>query len=137
MSATRDQQIGQAVRDLRADMSQDALAESMSEMGHDKWSQSTVWSVERGTRPLRLAEAESLARLFNVDVSRLLGDPVERMLIGALDGARASYFRLARAALEFRSHQLGLLETFKMSGHTIDDGFVPVPPSTIAWATLP
>src|SRR5688572_27521658 len=104
MSNARDVQIGGAVRDLRGDMSQEALAESMSEMGHEKWSQSTVWSVERGTRPLRLAEAESLARLFDVDVTRLLGDPVERRLRGALDGARAAYWRLVREALSFRSH---------------------------------
>jgi hypothetical protein len=31
-----------------------------------KWSQATVWSVERGDRPLRLAEAEDLAGVLGV-----------------------------------------------------------------------
>lgn len=41
------------------------------EYGH-KWSQSTVWSVEKGTRPLRLVEAQSLAEIFGVPVVGLL-----------------------------------------------------------------
>lgn len=41
------------------------------EYGH-KWSQSTVWSVEKGTRPLRLVEAQSLAEIFGVPVVALL-----------------------------------------------------------------
>lgn len=54
-------------------MSQQALADAMRELGH-KWSQATVWSVERGNRPLRLVEANDLRTVLAdgryVDFSR-------------------------------------------------------------------
>lgn len=37
----------------------------MRERGH-RWSQATVWNVERGERPLRLSEANSLAEILEV-----------------------------------------------------------------------
>lgn len=70
VDSTVDQQIGATVRELRAERSQKALAEAMRERGHS-WSQATVWSVEQGSRPLRLAEARDLARELGVSVQRL------------------------------------------------------------------
>ena len=58
-----DQRIGQNLARLRGSLSQKDLADLMRERGW-KWSQATVWSVERGDRPLRLAEAEDLARIL-------------------------------------------------------------------------
>jgi hypothetical protein len=47
-----------------------------------KWSQATVWSVEKGERrPLRLAEAVDLAQIFDRDVSVLLQREAEAVLI--------------------------------------------------------
>ncbi|PZE93909.1 hypothetical protein DEJ00_01435 [Curtobacterium sp. MCLR17_039] len=46
-------------------MSQKDLAVAMRERGH-RWSQATVWNVERGERPLRLSEANSLAEILEV-----------------------------------------------------------------------
>lgn len=60
---TRNEAIGRTVAAWRGDMSQKELADKMREKGH-KWVQSTVWSVESGTRPLRLTEAEDLAEIF-------------------------------------------------------------------------
>ncbi len=68
----RNRQIGEAVRKVRGDLPQEALAEAMRKHGHEKWSQSTVWSVETGARPLRLTEAVDLAYVLEVDVERLI-----------------------------------------------------------------
>jgi len=68
----RNRQIGEAVRKVRGDLPQEALAEAMRKHGHEKWSQSTVWSVETGARPLRLTEAVDLAHVLEVDVERLV-----------------------------------------------------------------
>ena len=70
--STTDSQIGQNLVTLRGDMSQKDLATRMRTLGW-KWSQATVWSVETGERPLRLAEATDLAQILNTHVSRLTG----------------------------------------------------------------
>lgn len=70
MSAS-DEQIGKRLNALRGDMSQAALAAAMADRGH-KWSQATVWSVETGKRPLRLAEAQDVSAALDVSVTELL-----------------------------------------------------------------
>lgn len=57
---------------MRGELSQSALADRMRERGW-KWSQATVWSVEQGERPLRLAEAVDLAEVLGGRVPELLG----------------------------------------------------------------
>ncbi len=49
----------------------------MREMGH-KWSQATVWAVEKGDRALKLAEAQDLAEVLGVSVLDFLADPEQR-----------------------------------------------------------
>ena len=80
MATEQDIQIGLNVAVARSShpnhgqpMTQQALAAGMRERGH-KWSQATVWSVEKGDRPLRLAEADSLAQMLEVPLVALL-DP--------------------------------------------------------------
>jgi hypothetical protein len=65
MAAEQDKRIGQTVSILRGDRTQQAVAVAMRERGW-KWSQATVWSVEKGDRPLRLAEADDLAGILGV-----------------------------------------------------------------------
>lgn len=60
-----DAQIGRNVARARGAMSQKDLALLMRQRGH-KWSQATVWNVERGERPLRLSEANALAEILEV-----------------------------------------------------------------------
>lgn len=60
-----DAQIGRNLASLRNEMSQKDLAEAMRSLGF-KWSQATVWSVEKGERPLRLTEATALQEIFGV-----------------------------------------------------------------------
>lgn len=60
-----DAQIGRNLARLRGDMSQKELAGAMRDRGH-KWSQATVWNVERGERPLRLTEATALGEILEL-----------------------------------------------------------------------
>lgn len=60
-----DRLIGQNLAALRGDMPQKALADLMRDRGH-KWSQATVWSVEKGDRPLKLTEARDLESVLEV-----------------------------------------------------------------------
>lgn len=63
-----DRLIGENLVAMRGEMSQKALADAMRDKGH-KWSQSTVWAVEKGDRPLKLTEAHDLEDLLGVAVS--------------------------------------------------------------------
>lgn len=73
-----DERIGRQVALLRGDkLTQAAVAEGMRARGHRKWSQSTVWAVEKGTRPLRLAEAEDLAGVLGTYMYMLTSSPEE------------------------------------------------------------
>ncbi|MEW1708011.1 helix-turn-helix transcriptional regulator [Microbacterium sp. NPDC089190] len=60
-----DEQIGRNLAAVRGEMSQSDLAKRMRDRGF-KWSQATVWSVEKGERPLRLSESEAVAELLGV-----------------------------------------------------------------------
>lgn len=74
---TRDELIGANLQRLRmAGTSQQALADAMKERGW-KWSQATVWSVEKGERPIRLAEALDLVDIFGLDgIGELTTTPI-------------------------------------------------------------
>jgi len=67
-----DEEIGENVVRARGGLSQKDLASLMRKRGW-KWSQATVWSIEKGERPLRLAEADELAHILEVDVAWLAG----------------------------------------------------------------
>jgi CRISPR/Cas system-associated exonuclease Cas4 (RecB family) len=76
MSTEQDRQIGRTMAILRGDKTQQAVADEMRMRGW-RWSQATVWSVEKGERPLRLAEAEDLAEVLGtVSVHSFLTEPV-------------------------------------------------------------
>lgn len=61
----RDKAIGENLAAYRAGRSQQWLADAMRARGH-KWSQATVWSVEKGERPLRFTEAIDVAQILEV-----------------------------------------------------------------------
>lgn len=63
----RDQAIGQVVTSLRGDRAQKAVADAMRGKGH-RWSQATVWGVEKGDRPLKFVEAIDLAQVLQCTV---------------------------------------------------------------------
>lgn len=65
-ASAADVRVGKNVMRHRAERSQQELADAMRERGW-KWSQATVWSVERGTRPLRYLEAIDLAEILGTE----------------------------------------------------------------------
>jgi hypothetical protein len=113
MATEQDRRIGEAVIALRAARTQQAVADDMRERGW-KWSQATVWSVEKGERPLRLAEAGDLAEVLGADsASDLLLDETEREIERyarwadrerrRIEGATHQYFQ-ALAGFSHRIH---------------------------------
>lgn len=93
-----DEEIGRNLARLRGDMSQDRLAERLGDHGV-KWSQSTVWSVEKGARPLRLREAYAVAKVLGASVNALLGTEVRPGEL-SLDAAAAT--RTIRWAMDLQ-----------------------------------
>lgn len=67
MTNSVNEQIGANLTQYRGEMSQVALAEKMTALGHS-WAQATVWSIEKGKRPLKLNEAMDLANLLKISV---------------------------------------------------------------------
>lgn len=64
MAETRDQRIGRNLTALRGDHSQEEVAQAMREAGF-RWTQTTVYNIEKGGRQLRLAEAIELQKILN------------------------------------------------------------------------
>jgi len=77
--------IGATVTLLRGAMSQQAVADAMRDKGH-RWTQSTVWTVEKGERRLLLSEGAELAAVFDVSVEMLLKPPDEAALQSDIAG---------------------------------------------------
>lgn len=76
-----DAEIGRNVTRLRGGGSQKDLADAMRKKGF-RWSQATVWAVEKGERPLRLTEADALGQVFGIHHQMLLstGDHLDLTL---------------------------------------------------------
>jgi transcriptional regulator with XRE-family HTH domain len=76
---TTDEQIGRNLVRLRGGMSQKDLADRMRTHGF-KWSQATVWAIEKGERPLRLTESLALGKIFGIDGHALTSTRFDRHL---------------------------------------------------------
>lgn len=90
---TPDERIAQRVHNLRTEreLTQAQLGQLMRERGW-KWVQATVWNMEQGTRPIRLAEAIDLATVLSVPLAELIGAAdlnAEARRAGYLDGYKA------------------------------------------------
>lgn len=101
----RDEDIGRNLAQLRGDRTQQEIAEAMRSMGY-KWSQATVWSVEKGERPLRLSEAMDVARVLDVDISDLFSTEQESVFRSALREMGQARKRLEEAAASYENHQI-------------------------------
>lgn len=75
--------------------SQADLAKAMRERG-PKWSQATVWAVEKGDRPLRHSEAIELADLIGLP----LGFPADPYASAVRRGVQLSVSVLTRVVEE-------------------------------------
>lgn len=113
MGNEMDRWIGESVVYLRGHMSQKALAAAMSARGH-KWSQSTVWSVEKGDRPLRLAEAHDLAEALDATVEVLLVPPMDISYWRAVESihrrVRDAQHNLSKAAHDYEAERQSLMQ---------------------------
>lgn len=109
--AVPDAQIGENLVALRGRMSQKDLAAAMKSLGW-RWSQATVWSIEKGERPLRFAEASDLAQVLGVGLHALNStsslvtlemrhkelNAAKREVIDAIIAYRSAQYRVADAA---------------------------------------
>lgn len=66
-----DRELGRMLTQLRGERTQQAIADAMRERGW-RWSQATVWSVEKGERPLKLREAAMLTTILGTTLEALL-----------------------------------------------------------------
>lgn len=88
--AADDAVIGQKIARLRGGMSQAQLAELMRDQFGWRWSQATVWAIEKGERPLRFAEAQDLVNVlgaaldYPLDLLDLTAEPSTTGLLLAL-----------------------------------------------------
>lgn len=75
-----------------------------------KWSQATVWAVEKGERPLRLAEAEDLVSILRQESplgadAVLLRDDIVTLVVLAHGRVLDAYDAIAEAVLHLRKEQ--------------------------------
>ena len=83
-------------------MSQAEVAKLMVSRGF-KWSQTTVWEVEKGKRPLKFAEALELAKVLEVKVSDLSRDEDRAELLSEAMAASGEWIQSVNGALEAKS----------------------------------
>lgn len=97
MSSAREQEIGRTVRRLRraVDLSQAALADALTSHGVP-FSQQTVLKVEKGTRPLKLVEAQAIADVVGGTIDDLLDGDNESAAREALHAAEAKVAAISR-----------------------------------------
>ncbi|AZL13747.1 hypothetical protein CXR25_13680 [Brevibacterium aurantiacum] len=115
-----DQAIGERVKSARGSTAQTVVAKEMKELGH-KWSQATVWAVEKGERSLKLPEGRDLAMILGVSVLDLLEDQagsdlyvwIRRELAEANRGSD----RLLEALIEWAARRQRVF----LTGQAIDD----------------
>lgn len=104
---TTDEQIGKNLAALRGDMSQKDLAELMRARGW-KWSQATVWSIEKGDRPIRLAEAQEVATILNIQERDLLVSAEAAVVAVSSRSVGRAYSELIQAAERYEAARNGL-----------------------------
>jgi transcriptional regulator with XRE-family HTH domain len=117
--AVDDVQIGRNLARFRGQWSQKDLADAMRERGH-KWSQATVWAVEKGDRPLRLSEAQDVTKILKMHTWDLTHTDARAVLTLALRDMNAASWKLRDAAQEYLRAQLlvaSLADVYESSGH--------------------
>lgn len=129
----KDEQIGRNLVHLRGERPQTEIAEAMRERGY-KWSQATVWAVEKGERPLRLTEAD--------DLSQILGGGIGAdmfLMASSATELRAALFQVSDAHSHLRKAAdayLAALDTLAQIAHRLsaEGSEYAIPPSM--WETV-
>ncbi|MFC8037846.1 helix-turn-helix domain-containing protein [Paenarthrobacter sp. NPDC057355] len=82
----------QRLRELKG-WSQGELARRMTEEGWEGFHQTTISRIEKGQRPVRLAEARGLARVLGNQVGMMIAPPAESEILEGL-AMNIGYMRL-------------------------------------------
>lgn len=109
-----DETIGRNVALYRGDRPQQWLADQMRIRGY-KWSQATVWAVEKGSRPLRFAEARDVCLILQIGTDRLVDLASDAALRAHVDTLRHRAGELRAAARSYLATQIKLREMIKSS----------------------
>jgi transcriptional regulator with XRE-family HTH domain len=109
-----DELIGRNLARMRGDMSQKELAARMKERGW-KWSQATVWAIEKGERPLRLAESEDIKAVLGTLWSLTMEDADTQVVSCNAWMYRANQ-QLEAAVREYLEAQMNLEVAVKQDG---------------------
>lgn len=124
MSTERDRHIGQTMSILRGDKTQQSVADEMRQRGW-RWSQATVWSVEKGERALRLAEADDLAAVLGtVSVHAFLTEPLGAHIQQGVRRVTNAYRAIVESVWECLDAQDALtvhLKRVHADGHELTD----------------
>lgn len=112
----RAAQIGTNLLNYRGDMSQTELAGIMRGLGF-KWSQATVWAIEKGERSLRLEEAEAVARCLGIAVQDLLREDDDLEVWARRQSVIAAKDRMTASARSIVEDQIDLV--VELDGRTI------------------
>ncbi|MDB5338703.1 MAG: hypothetical protein JWN70_4322 [Planctomycetaceae bacterium] len=115
--AISDEQIGANVARARGTLSQKELAQRMRSLGW-KWSQATVWSIEKGERPLRLAESEDLAAVLGLGVRGFTSPEPLAQAEAWMGEMHKADVALRKAVADYHDAQLN----FAMAGDQVGDG---------------
>lgn len=126
---TDDEAIGRNLRKLRkglkGDTSQDYIAELMRDRGF-KWSQSTVWAVEKGERPLRLSEARALVSALGAYLFDLTGDDLQTTISKYMRDASEAFKTIEEATNDYLIAQAGLRDLIEVSSPDAWAGMLPI-----------
>lgn len=101
----------QRLRELKG-WSQGELARRMADAGWDGFHQTTISRIEKGQRPVRLAEARALAQVLESQVGTMIAPPPEAAILESLSH-NMGMMRLARKRIwaqleELNDHKLNL-----------------------------
>lgn len=128
----KDELIGKNLAELRGEISQADIAKAMRERGY-KWSQATVWAVERGERPLRLAEADDLRVILGRDsfqgAAEFLAPTQEMYLVARLTEVVSAQKQFEDAAEKY----LEALDDLAMTADSVSDKEGAKEVSNIRW----
>ena len=107
--STTDEQIAKNFLRLRGDRSQKEIASLMQARGW-KWSQATVWAIEKAERPIRLAEAVDLEEILGLfpNLTQLVESPKRVTIESEIRALSDAEERLEQAALDYERERYEL-----------------------------
>lgn len=121
-----------AIHELRQDrkMSQGELARRMVSEGWESFNQATISRIEKGTRPVRIGEAQALARIVGTTLEELLTPTTELTLLReffeCLEDVERSIRVISHAASEWAQNVSELVEAVsRVDVETVLESFAP------------